>query len=78
VPHAASHEKELTLGPIEPGTYVYDAMRIGQALVPTGDLPTVGDPENDLGPTVAFLCSDDCRYLTGQTVTLDGGMSAFA
>jgi NAD(P)-dependent dehydrogenase (short-subunit alcohol dehydrogenase family) len=37
-----------------------------------------GDPENDLGPAVAFLCSDACRYLTGQTLTLDGGVYAFA
>jgi NAD(P)-dependent dehydrogenase (short-subunit alcohol dehydrogenase family) len=37
-----------------------------------------GDAETDLGPVVAFLCSDDCRYLTGQTLMLDGGTFVFA
>jgi NAD(P)-dependent dehydrogenase (short-subunit alcohol dehydrogenase family) len=37
-----------------------------------------GDPETDIGPIVAFLCSDACHYLTGQTLTIDGGAFAFA
>lgn len=32
-----------------------------------------GDPEADVAPVVAFLCSDDARYVTGQTVMADGG-----
>jgi NAD(P)-dependent dehydrogenase (short-subunit alcohol dehydrogenase family) len=32
-----------------------------------------GDPERDIGAGVAFLLSDDARYLTGQTIALDGG-----
>ena len=32
-----------------------------------------GDPEDDIGPVVAFLCSDACRYLTGETLMVDGG-----
>jgi NAD(P)-dependent dehydrogenase (short-subunit alcohol dehydrogenase family) len=59
----------------EPGTYGDDAYKIMYALMPHG---YNGDPETDLGPTVAFLLSDDCRYLTGQTLTLDGGTYAFA
>jgi 2-hydroxycyclohexanecarboxyl-CoA dehydrogenase len=32
-----------------------------------------GDPETDIGPVALFLCSDACRYLTGQTFMCDGG-----
>jgi NAD(P)-dependent dehydrogenase (short-subunit alcohol dehydrogenase family) len=32
-----------------------------------------GDAERDIGPVVAFLLSDACRYLTGQTFMADGG-----
>lgn len=32
-----------------------------------------GDPEKDIAPIVAFLLSDDSRYMTGQTLMADGG-----
>lgn len=41
-----------------------------QAKVPLGRF---GDPEMDVAPIVAFLCSDDSQYMTGQTVMADGG-----
>jgi NAD(P)-dependent dehydrogenase (short-subunit alcohol dehydrogenase family) len=37
-----------------------------------------GDPEDDIGPVALFLCSDACRYLTGQTLMVDGGAFLFA
>ena len=37
-----------------------------------------GDPEDDIAPVVLFLCSDACRYLTGQTLMVDGGAFLFA
>jgi NAD(P)-dependent dehydrogenase (short-subunit alcohol dehydrogenase family) len=37
-----------------------------------------GDPEDDIAPVVQFLCSDACRYLTGQTLMVDGGAFLFA
>ena len=40
------------------------------ARVPLGRF---GDPETDVAPIVAFLCSDNSRYMTGQTVMADGG-----
>lgn len=32
-----------------------------------------GDPMEDVAPIVAFLVSDDSRYMTGQTLMADGG-----
>ena len=32
-----------------------------------------GDPENDIGKVAVFLASDDCKYITGQTIMVDGG-----
>jgi NAD(P)-dependent dehydrogenase (short-subunit alcohol dehydrogenase family) len=37
-----------------------------------------GDPEDDIGPVALFLCSDACRYMTGQTLMVDGGGFLFA
>ena len=33
----------------------------------------IGDPERDIAPVALFLASDDCRYLTGNTLFVDGG-----
>jgi NAD(P)-dependent dehydrogenase (short-subunit alcohol dehydrogenase family) len=33
----------------------------------------MGDPETDIAPIVAFIASDDSRYLTGNTLFADGG-----
>lgn len=38
----------------------------------TNSTPYLGRPE-DIGATVAFLASDDARYITGQTIAVDGG-----
>jgi len=37
-------------------------------------LARLGTPE-DIGATVAFLASDAASYITGQTITVDGGMT---
>lgn len=39
--------------------------------IPAGRL---GTPE-DVGALVAFLCSEDASYITGTTITIDGGRS---
>ena len=39
-------------------------------LVPMGYM---GDPEQDIGPVAAFLASDASRYMTGNTLFVDGG-----
>lgn len=38
-------------------------------------LQRIGDCEADIGRFVATLCSDDCRYVNGQTIGLDGGQA---
>ncbi len=47
-----------------------DAYATAEAKIPLGRF---GDPETDVAPIVAFLCSDDSRYMTGQTLMADGG-----
>lgn len=42
------------------------------ATVPQG---RVGDCESDIGTFVATLCSDECRYVNGQSIALDGGQA---
>jgi 3-oxoacyl-[acyl-carrier protein] reductase len=36
-------------------------------------LGRIGDPERDVGNAVAFLVGPDARYVTGQTLGVDGG-----
>jgi NAD(P)-dependent dehydrogenase (short-subunit alcohol dehydrogenase family) len=38
--------------------------------IPLGRL---GDPSDDIGTAVRFLLSDEARYVTGQTLMVDGG-----
>lgn len=44
-----------------------------RAMTLANPMGRMGDPENDIGPVVVFLASDDCRYLTGNTLFVDGG-----
>lgn len=37
-------------------------------------LKRVGTVEEDCGPVIAFLASDESKYLTGQSIMLDGGL----
>jgi len=34
----------------------------------------LGDPVNDLGPTLVFLCGEGSRFITGQLIAVDGGL----
>ncbi|MCZ2526643.1 SDR family NAD(P)-dependent oxidoreductase [Streptomyces sp. NPDC059506] len=44
------------------------------ALEEANALPYLGRPE-DIGHTMVFLASDESRYLTGQLLVVDGGMT---
>jgi NAD(P)-dependent dehydrogenase (short-subunit alcohol dehydrogenase family) len=50
----------------------------GRSLVFDRCIDRRGDPEDDIAPVVLFLCSDACRYLTGQTLMIDGGAFLWA
>ena len=39
--------------------------------------PYLGQPE-DVADLVVFLASEQSRYITGQMISIDGGMSAHA
>lgn len=47
------------------------------ALAKVYPLGRIGEPEDVAGP-VAFLLSDDAAWITGHTLTIDGGASAVA
>jgi NAD(P)-dependent dehydrogenase (short-subunit alcohol dehydrogenase family) len=43
------------------------------AVAAANPMGRVGDPETDIGPVVVFLASEDARYVTGNTLFVDGG-----
>ncbi|SDH92384.1 3-oxoacyl-[acyl-carrier-protein] reductase [Alteribacillus bidgolensis] len=45
-----------------------------EALLQQIPLGALGEPE-DIAKTVSFLASEDAKYITGQTVHVDGGMA---
>jgi NAD(P)-dependent dehydrogenase (short-subunit alcohol dehydrogenase family) len=64
-PASAGHHQVPPVG--DPHREAWDAM---YATHPMG---RDGDPDDDVGPAVAFLLSDACRWMTGETLMLDGG-----
>ena len=43
------------------------------AMAAMNPMGRIGDPQTDIAPVVAFLASDDSRYVTGNTLFVDGG-----
>jgi NAD(P)-dependent dehydrogenase (short-subunit alcohol dehydrogenase family) len=79
---AASHGKQgVRANTVVPGLIITDAVRahlsedmlagLGRATL----TPYVGEPL-DVANLVVFLASDESRYITGQMIAIDGGMSA--
>lgn len=44
-----------------------------QHVVEQVPLSRYGDPQKDVAPVIAFLLSEDSKYMTGQTLMADGG-----
>jgi NAD(P)-dependent dehydrogenase (short-subunit alcohol dehydrogenase family) len=79
---ATGHGKQgVRVNTVVPGLILTDAVRAHL----TGDMvqslgratltPYVGQPE-DVANLVVFLSSDESRYITGQMIVIDGGMTA--
>jgi 3-oxoacyl-[acyl-carrier protein] reductase len=69
----------ITVNCVSPGvtqTQMYEALpeKIRAGLVNRIPLKRVGSPD-DLAALHAFLCSDDAGYITGQTISCDGGIT---
>jgi len=81
---ATSHGKKgIRVNTIVPGLIITDAVR---SHIPPNALehlsrstltPQLGEPD-DIGDLVVFLASDESRYITGQMIAIDGGMSVHA
>ncbi|MFI6175419.1 SDR family NAD(P)-dependent oxidoreductase [Nonomuraea sp. NPDC051191] len=65
---------------VAPGAVVTPALlgnlpeEVVESLERVNALPYLGDPE-DIGHTMVFLASDESRYMTGQLLVVDGGMT---
>lgn len=79
---AAAHGKQgIRANTIVPGLILTDAVR---AHIPPDSIehlgrsvltPELGQPD-DVANLVVFLASEEARYITGQMITIDGGMTA--
>ncbi|MAE97201.1 MAG: oxidoreductase [Deltaproteobacteria bacterium] len=47
--------------------------RMEEDLLASHPMGRMGDPEEDIGAAALFLASEDCRYVTGNTLFVDGG-----
>ncbi|HLX87288.1 MAG TPA: SDR family oxidoreductase [Acidimicrobiales bacterium] len=79
---ATAHGKEgIRVNTIVPGLIITEAVRahLSEAILARLShatlTPYVGEPE-DVANLVVFLASDESRYITGQMIAIDGGMSA--
>jgi len=45
------------------------------AFIATVPMQRVGECEADIGRFVVSLCSEDCRYINGQSIAVDGGQA---
>ena len=68
----------ITVNVVAPGFITTDMTdvlpeNVKNAVLPGIPLGKFGEPE-DIAAAVAFLASAEAKYITGQTLTVDGGM----
>ncbi|MCY0789171.1 3-oxoacyl-ACP reductase FabG [Morganella morganii] len=67
----------ITINAVQPGNILTEGLKAQgetylnqmRATIPTH---TLGEPE-DIGYAAAFIASDEAKYITGQTIIIDGG-----
>jgi NAD(P)-dependent dehydrogenase (short-subunit alcohol dehydrogenase family) len=52
-----------------------DTREHGHAIVQSIPLGRMGDLVKDIGQPIAFLASDESAFITGSTLSLDGGQT---
>lgn len=69
----------VTVNSVQPGSHLTDRLTGGDPnfvpdvrRIPVG---SVGDPD-DFGAVVAFLCSEQAKFITGAAIPVDGGANA--
>lgn len=73
-------KRQITVNAIAPGTTLTDMMENGlpkeaqQAFIDKTALGRLGQP-GDIADAVAFLASNDSRWVTGKTIDADGGLT---
>ena len=73
---------QIRVNTVTPGTIATpltlrgnDSTSFREAALPTQPLQEVGEPHH-VAPAIAFLCSDDSSFITGDNLVVDGGVSA--
>jgi NAD(P)-dependent dehydrogenase (short-subunit alcohol dehydrogenase family) len=61
---------KITVNNVLPVAKTWDT---GDVPEPTNPLARHGSPEDDIAPVVLFLASKDAQFLTGYSLTPDGG-----
>ncbi len=70
----------ITINAVEPGNILTEGIREMnsaeklETMARTIPMKRLGDPE-DVGHAMLFFASDEARYITGQTIVVDGGQT---
>lgn len=73
-------KRRITVNSVSPGVTVTDMFKAGipeeghQYMIDKTALGRLGQPE-DIADVVAFVASDEARWITGQVINVDGGIT---